>query len=117
MGDTSSGATRVPRVRWTEAEDALLMSCMASGGSVTEAARQIGRGVPSVYSRREYLLRVGLKAPPKPTTKRPCLKCRVPFKSEGFHNRLCVQCLRRDTPVPQYMPNNAGFRHAPRRPE
>lgn len=23
---------------------------------------------------------------------RPCLRCRMPFASEGPHNRLCYQC-------------------------
>ncbi len=28
------------------------------------------------------------------TTKRPCLGCKKPFKSEGSHNRLCINCNR-----------------------
>lgn len=25
-------------------------------------------------------------------TKRPCLRCRAPFRSEGPHNRMCAKC-------------------------
>jgi hypothetical protein len=32
--------------------------------------------------------------PPRPRARRPCLRCRKMFKSEGPHHRLCDQCNR-----------------------
>jgi hypothetical protein len=38
---------------------------------------------------------------PKPARAkvRPCLRCRSDFRSDGFHNRLCSNCRRADSPL------------------
>ena len=34
--------------------------------------------------------------PTRPGTReRPCMRCRVPFQSQGNHNRLCLDCNKR----------------------
>ena len=39
---------------------------------------------------------------PRPTTRRPCLRCRNPFDSHGPGNRLCDPCRARSSDASPY---------------
>lgn len=41
---------------------------------------------------KEQELKEALEDKQLPTVQRPCMKCGVPFQSEGFSNRHCGKC-------------------------
>ena len=85
----------------------LLKNLFTQGLTVDEIAAKTNRSKNGVYNR---LKRIGLSfrtrgheirlAEAKRAAEKkndvndpiPCLRCRVPFKSEGKHNRICGQC-------------------------
>lgn len=117
MGDTLSGVGRAARVRWTREEDLRLERMLKDGFTHKEAAAALGRSQGSIFGRQEHLRDWPLTPPPPPKTKRQCLCCKQPFMSEGIHNRMCINCLRKDPPGAQFLSNSRGFQRSPRRPE
>jgi hypothetical protein len=57
------------------------------GAKVADIARDLGRNRTSVQKWIDEN-----KAPPPAITRRPCITCRRPMKSEGSHHRQCPTC-------------------------
>lgn len=94
----SEVVTRLRKEGWSY--DRIGAELGLSGGAVQDWAVRVLRlpkqRVPRVY-------RAAVVAAPN----RTCLCCRVPFVSEGPHNRLCLRCNRLESPSP-YAPNPGG---------
>jgi len=87
------------RDRWDGHEAADLERLFFGGETDAAIAAALGRTVSSVasYRRRRGLVREngGTGGAPKATAgkkTRACMCCRIPFLSEGAHNRLCDPC-------------------------
>lgn len=92
----------VPRAgwdRWTSGEASTLEKMFRSGSTDDAIAEALGRTAASVktYRRRRGLVREhgtrggGPQAAAGKVT-RACMCCRIPFLSEGVHNRMCDPC-------------------------
>lgn len=102
--------------QWSPAEDARLITMIIGGDSRTLIAERLGRPRTSIDSRL-YLLRAkGHLSPPtspaeaaspsdaperggpypaasvRSARTRPCMCCQKSFRSDGSHNRLCLNC-------------------------
>lgn len=70
---------------------------MSAAQSKRQAERRSSEGANrSPYVRKSPLNEQGGMRGKGATQKIPCLCCRVPFQSQGPHNRLCYTCRRRD---------------------
>ena len=77
---------------WTPDEDRIARELRASGLTLEKVGKALKRTASSVNSRLEaldLLVKDGARV-------RPCLCCRKTFSSAGPHNRLCLDCRRKD---------------------
>jgi len=88
--------------RWTEKEEATLRLMVAKCATRREIAEAVGRSQPAVRQKMVKLQLIAGSMSDLGTYRgkvaarriRPCLTCDEPFKSEGAHNRMCVNCRR-----------------------
>lgn len=77
--------------RWSQEEVRKLHAMRAQRKSTAEIAAALGRTETAVSMKINVL---GVAAPVGGARNRPCLCCGNPFRSEGFHNRLCNKCRK-----------------------
>jgi len=76
---------------FTAKEDADILARLAAGDSASAIARDLGVGHQTILGRTASL-ELGRAGRPA-RLRRPCLRCRVPFASDGPGNRLCRRCV------------------------
>jgi len=97
------------RILWTPNEIATLKAILESGGPYQDVCNATGRTISSVMdkawslglrskkrAKREHYRPSHKPKPSGPTTPRSCMCCARTFQSEGKHNRLCLECRRKD---------------------
>jgi len=88
--------SRPDRNPWTPQQIATLRRMRDQNHSLAYIAVRVGHSVNScqvkVYQLGLYKSLPRAVAVVADKTKRPCLRCRAPFRSEGPHNRMCAKC-------------------------
>ncbi len=87
----SWGNATANRSRWTDAEISTLNRLYEQKKSAAEIAAALGRSEGAIYQRISALCKSTRQNKGRV---RPCMCCGLNFRSEGFHNRLCVKCRR-----------------------
>ena len=82
-----------PGWKYTPEELQLVKSLREQGQTLQQIGNRIGCSPASVTRRLEKLEAPEITVN---TRKRPCLCCKKPFPSAGNHNRLCIDCRRKD---------------------
>ena len=80
---------------WTPDEDRIALRMQGEGKTMGQIASALDRSERSVVCRLLKLADQLAKRKEKPKV-RPCLCCQKSFTSAGAHNRLCLDCRRKD---------------------
>lgn len=77
---------------WAPEESRRASDLRASGLTLDQIGKALDRSTNSVASHLEAMDRQVKEG----ARKRPCMCCRKTFSSAGPHNRLCLDCRRKD---------------------
>lgn len=78
---------------WLQSEIEYLLAARRDGRQYGHIGEVLGRSKSACQA--QYARVTQVTKPRPAVTKRPCMCCRQPFKSEGPHNRLCNHCGRK----------------------